>query len=82
MVLGPRIDPAILASLRAAPSTLPPPLDSLTEREREVVEHLVAGRSNAQTARALGISEKTVNSFEVFTKLGVGHRVQAALLRA
>lgn len=32
----------------------------LTPREREVLEHIVAGKSNKQTGAALGIAEKTV----------------------
>jgi FixJ family two-component response regulator len=32
----------------------------LTERERSVFEHVVAGRLNKQIARALGITERTV----------------------
>lgn len=35
-------------------------LDSLTAREGQVLEFLVAGASNKETARALGISPKTV----------------------
>ncbi len=35
-------------------------LEKLTSREREVFEHLVAGRSNKETAAKLGISPRTV----------------------
>jgi two-component system response regulator FixJ len=35
-------------------------LEKLTLREREVFEHLVAGRSNKETAAKLGISPRTV----------------------
>jgi DNA-binding CsgD family transcriptional regulator/tetratricopeptide (TPR) repeat protein len=38
------------------------PLASLTEREREVLAHLVAGRTYSEIASALVISEKTVSS--------------------
>ena len=37
------------------------PFAGLTRREREVLGHLVAGRTYAEIARALGISEKTVS---------------------
>ncbi|NBB83955.1 MAG: response regulator [Alphaproteobacteria bacterium] len=47
--------------------TFPPPdwqarqrLSGLTRRETEVLEHLVAGKSNKAIARALGISHRTV----------------------
>ena len=82
VVLGPRVGPAVLDALRAAPATLPAPLDRLSARERQLLEQLTRGRSNAQIARALGISEKTVRNqlSTVFTKLEVGDRVSAALL--
>lgn len=35
-------------------------MDSLTPREREVMEHVVAGRSNKAVARELGLSQRTV----------------------
>jgi DNA-binding CsgD family transcriptional regulator/tetratricopeptide (TPR) repeat protein len=38
------------------------PLAALTEREREVLAHLVAGRTYSEIASALVISEKTVSS--------------------
>jgi DNA-binding NarL/FixJ family response regulator len=51
-------------------------------RERQLLEQLTRGRSNAQIARVLGVSEKTVRNqlSTVFSKLGVGDRVSAALL--
>ena len=33
---------------------------SLTQREREVLEHVIAGQLNKQTAAKLGIAEKTI----------------------
>jgi DNA-binding CsgD family transcriptional regulator len=46
------------ATARAQP---PAPFDSLTRREQEVLSHLVAGRTYAEIAKALFISEKTVS---------------------
>ena len=82
IVLGPDIGPALLTSLRRAPVELPPPLNQLTNREREVLERLAAGDNNARIARHLGVTEKTVRNqlTVVFTKIGVTDRVQAALL--
>ena len=46
--------------------------DSLTPREREVMEHILAGLLNKQIARELGISEKTVkvHRSRVMSKMG------------
>jgi pimeloyl-ACP methyl ester carboxylesterase/DNA-binding CsgD family transcriptional regulator len=59
-------------------------LATLTAREREIVAGLVAGRTNAQIAASLFISDKTVRNAltRIFEKLGVHSRTQAmALLR-
>ena len=59
-------------------------LATLTAREREIVAGLVAGRTNAQIASSLFISDKTVRNAltRIFEKLGVHSRTQAmALLR-
>lgn len=82
VVLGPRVGPQLLASVRRGEPRLPAPLDRLTGREREILARLVAGDSNARIARHLGLSEKTVRNqlTTIFQKLGVADRVQAALL--
>ena len=50
----------------------------LTAREREVVEHVLAGESNAEIAVALGMSEKTVKTHltHVYAKVGVRSRTE------
>jgi FixJ family two-component response regulator len=45
---------------RATQEALYKRMSSLTRRERQVLEHLVEGRLNKQTAAALGTSEQTV----------------------
>lgn len=63
---------------------LPDVMAGLTEREREIVGGLVAGRTNAEIAASLFISDKTVRNAltRIFDKLGVRSRTQAmALLR-
>ncbi len=52
----------------------------LTPREREVLTHVVAGRSNSEIATALFISDKTVSVHisNVLRKTGTTTRVQAA----
>jgi DNA-binding CsgD family transcriptional regulator/tetratricopeptide (TPR) repeat protein len=54
----------------------------LTEREREVLQLLAVGRSNAQIASTLFISPKTasVHVSNILAKLGVTGRVEAAAL--
>jgi FixJ family two-component response regulator len=48
--------------------------ETLTARERSVLEHVVAGRLNKQTAGALGITERTVKMHraQVMAKMQVG----------
>ncbi len=50
----------------------------LTEREMEVIQHLLAGRSNAEIGTALGMAERTVKTHvtSIFNKLGVNSRTQ------
>jgi DNA-binding CsgD family transcriptional regulator len=52
----------------------------LTDREREVLALVAAGRSNGQIATALFISPKTasVHVSNILAKLGVSGRVEAA----
>ncbi|HEX7375035.1 MAG TPA: alpha/beta fold hydrolase [Steroidobacteraceae bacterium] len=56
--------------------------DSLTERERGVLERMAQGASNAEIASALFISEKTVRNHvtNIFEKIGVDSRARAIVL--
>ena len=58
------------------------PLQSLTERELDVLRQVAHGRSNKEIALELGIAEKTVKAHvgSLLNKLGVVSRTQAALL--
>jgi pimeloyl-ACP methyl ester carboxylesterase/DNA-binding CsgD family transcriptional regulator len=55
------------------------PLDDLTPRERAILEGIADGLNNADIARSLGLSEKTVRNHitRVFDKLQVQHRYEA-----
>ncbi|HVJ97502.1 MAG TPA: LuxR C-terminal-related transcriptional regulator [Acidimicrobiia bacterium] len=54
--------------------------DPLTEREREVLTEIAAGRTNKEIAARLGIHPKTVmhHSSAIYRKLGVKTRAEAA----
>lgn len=64
---------------RSAPAD---PLAELTSREREVLELVVAGLSNAEIGGRLGLAEKTVKHYmtAVLGKLDAASRVEAALI--
>ncbi len=58
------------------------PVESLTERETDVLRQIARGRSNKEIALNLNIAEKTVKAHvgSILNKLGVSSRTQAALL--
>jgi pimeloyl-ACP methyl ester carboxylesterase/DNA-binding CsgD family transcriptional regulator len=57
-------------------------LSDLTERERELLDNIARGLTNAEIAERLQISEKTVRNHisSIFSKLGVAHRAQAIVM--
>ncbi|MGE3537180.1 MAG: response regulator [Candidatus Tectimicrobiota bacterium] len=84
------VPPTLAASLllemrRTTPAQAPTPaslLEELTDRERDILEHLATGSSNKEIAQQLRLSEKTVKHYmtNILQKLQVRNRVEAALL--
>ena len=72
------VDLLLPGETRKAPESATRPL---TEREREILEHLSAGKSNKAIARALSISHDTVKLHvrHILAKLGLASRVEAAV---
>ena len=68
-------------SMPAADARLALVIASLTEREREILTLLASGRSNAELAKELYLSEPTIKTHlsSIFRKLGVRDRVQAVI---
>jgi len=81
------IDPNIAGKLfssyseKTTPQTLPTNFQ-LSDRETDILELLAQGLSNADIAQQLYLTEGTVRNYtsEIFKKLGVSDRTQAAVL--
>ncbi|MGA0610944.1 response regulator [Caldimonas sp. KR1-144] len=72
------------ASAQAEPAVPAHAIDSLSAREREILELIAAGRSNKEIARELAIAETTVKIHvqHILRKLQLSSRVQAAVVAA
>jgi DNA-binding NarL/FixJ family response regulator len=83
-LLSPSVTRRVIDRMAALPSgeaVLDRRLETLTAREREVLEELARGLSNAEIAAALVIEESTVKTHvkRILMKLGLRDRVQAVI---
>ena len=80
-VLHPRVAGHLVDALRHGTTSGAEALDTLSQREREVLPLMAEGMSNSGIADRLGIGEKTVKTHvsNVLAKLGVADRTQAAV---
>jgi DNA-binding NarL/FixJ family response regulator len=79
VVYGAGVAERVRSFFTAHAGAVVPPLPQLSDREREVLRLVAEGRVNADIARRLYLSEKTVRNHvsSIFTKLGVTDRAQA-----
>jgi DNA-binding NarL/FixJ family response regulator len=82
-IFGPGVAARVLAHFSAPPAKAAVPFPELTDREREILDHLAAGRRTQAIAQELFLSPKTVsnNLTSIFAKLQVTDRA-AAIIRA
>jgi NarL family two-component system response regulator LiaR len=80
-VLHPRVAGHLMQALRRGSAPGTEALETLSQREREVLALMAEGMSNQKIGVRLGISEKTVKTHvsNVLSKLGVSDRTQAAV---
>jgi DNA-binding NarL/FixJ family response regulator len=78
-IFGPQIAQRVVAHFANGSGSSAAAFPSLTEREREVLEMVAAGKGNATIAHQLMISLKTVRNHvsNIFTKLQVSERAEA-----
>jgi len=82
-VLNPRVASRLMQEVRGGRRAEDyNPLNELTDREMEVLQEIASGKSNAEIAATLFISEKTVKTHitNILAKLHLSDRTQAAVL--
>lgn len=85
---GSVVDPKVVEALVSSRSLRASPLDELTPRERETLEEMAQGKTNAAIAASFVITERSVEKLvhAIFQKLGlswqddINRRVKAVLL--
>ncbi|MDF5756300.1 response regulator transcription factor [Spongiactinospora sp. TRM90649] len=80
-LLAPAVTRRLIERFLSVPPGGGEALQRLTEREREVLAHVARGRSNAEIAAALHLSEATVKTHisRVLAKAGLRDRVSAVV---
>jgi DNA-binding NarL/FixJ family response regulator len=85
---GSVLDPEVVAAMVGRHRSEDDPVGRLTERQREVLELMAQGRSNAAIAEQLGVSEKAIvrHTSNIYDELGLGssaddHRRVLAVVR-
>jgi DNA-binding NarL/FixJ family response regulator len=81
-IFSPAVATRVIDFFAASRATAPREVfPTLTEREREILHLLARGQTNADIARVLGLSGKTVSNYvsNVLAKLQVADRAQAVL---
>jgi DNA-binding NarL/FixJ family response regulator len=81
-IFSPTIATRLIDFFATEASTLPKEIfPSLTEREREILQLIARGKSNAEIARELSLSPKTVYNYvsNILSKLQVADRAQAII---
>jgi DNA-binding NarL/FixJ family response regulator len=78
-IFGPGIARRVLTFLTTPQPAAAEPFPELTDREREVLDLIAAGRPNSEIGKRLGIASKTVANHisSIFTKLQVADRAEA-----
>ncbi len=81
------LDPSVARKVLDSVATSPEPIESdenfdLSQRERDILQLLVEGLSNAEIAHRLYLSEGTVRNYlsSLFVKLDVSDRTQAVVV--
>ncbi len=80
-VIHPRVAARLVQELRRDKAGAINPFTELSEREQEVLRLIAEGRSNAEIAESLVLSEKTVKGHvsNILSKLHLADRTQAAV---
>jgi DNA-binding NarL/FixJ family response regulator len=81
LVWAPRRVLAAFVEHSVVKGSLAPGRQAITSREKQVLEMLVAGRSNKEIARPLGIEERTVKAHvsKLMRKVGVHNRIKLSV---
>lgn len=81
------LDPAVAKKVLDSVASAPEPIQNeqefdLSQREKDILQLLVEGLSNAEIAKRLFLSEGTVRNYmsSLFVKLGVSDRTQAVVV--